>query len=63
MTVKNNRNLVIGIALLIIGVIGLGTLPGMGMTMGGMMGMRHDIKAPSDNELHTLALYLQSHAK
>lgn len=35
---KDNRNLVIGISLLIIGVIGLSTLPGMRMTMGGMMG-------------------------
>lgn len=38
MTVKDNRNLVLGIALLIVGVIGLDTLPGMRMTMGGMTG-------------------------
>lgn len=29
----------------------------------GMMGMMHDIKAPSDNELQTLVRYLQTHAK
>lgn len=46
---KDNRNLVIGISLLIIGVIGLSILPGMRMTMGGIMGGgmlmdRHDMK-------------------
>lgn len=35
---KDNRNLVLGIALLIIGVIGLSTLSGMRPAMGGMMG-------------------------
>ena len=34
---KDNRNLVIGIALLMVGIIGLNTLPGMSMTMGGGM--------------------------
>lgn len=38
MTVKDSRNLVIGIALLIIGVIGLSSLSGMRPAMGGMMG-------------------------
>lgn len=28
----------------------------------GMMRMRHDIKAPTDNELQTLVAYLQQHA-
>lgn len=35
---KDNRNLVIGIALLIIGLIGLSALPGMRLSAGGMMG-------------------------
>lgn len=35
---KDNRNLVLGVSLLIIGIIGLSILPGMRMTMGGMMG-------------------------
>ncbi len=29
----------------------------------GMMSMMHDIKAPSDDELETLAIYLQKHAQ
>ena len=35
---KDNRNLVIGISLLIIGIIGLSALSGMRPAMGGMMG-------------------------
>lgn len=35
---KDNRNLVIGIALLIVGVIGLSALSGMRLATGGMMG-------------------------
>ncbi len=35
---KDNRNLLIGISLLIIGIIGLSILPGMRMATGGMMG-------------------------
>lgn len=45
---KDNRNLVIGISLLIIGVIGLSTLPGMRVTMGGMMMDRQDMKEMMD---------------
>ncbi len=37
-TVKNNRNLIIGISLLIVGIIGLSALSGMRPAMGGMMG-------------------------
>ncbi|MHB8624097.1 MAG: hypothetical protein ACYC9J_02270 [Sulfuricaulis sp.] len=46
---KNNRNLLIGVSLLLAGVIGLGVLPGtrlsLGGTMGGGMMDRHGMKA------------------
>ncbi|MHB8455759.1 MAG: hypothetical protein ACYDDO_13945 [Acidiferrobacterales bacterium] len=35
---KNNRNLIIGVSLLLAGVIGLGVLPGMRLSLGATMG-------------------------